>query len=81
MTIRKNFIFDEKTAHTLEEIAQEEGITQTEALKRAIEQMERERKRKKRLEALEGLKKTPPANLGDMDVREARIERALKHAR
>ncbi len=81
MTVRKNFVFDEETAHTLEEIAKEEGITQTEAVKRAIEELQEKHKRKKRLEALERLAgSVPPGSLVDVDVRQVRVEKALKHA-
>ena len=37
MTVRKNFIFDEETARTIEEIAKEKGLTQTKIVKDAIE--------------------------------------------
>ena len=81
MTVRKNFVFDEETAHTLEQIAKEEGITQTEAVKRAIEELQEKQKRKKRLEALEKLAgSVPPGSLVDVDVRQVRVEKALKHA-
>ena len=80
MTIRKNFNFDEETAHTIEEIAVQEGITQTETVKRAIELLKNEQRRKSRLAALEHLEKSPPANIGEIDIRELRIEKALKHA-
>ena len=80
MTIRKNFNFEDETARAIEEIAKEEGITQTEAVKQAIELLRIERKRKKRLEALERLKNSPSANIGDIDIRQIRIEKALKHA-
>ena len=80
MTIRKNFNFEDETARAIEEIAKEEGITQTEAVKQAIELLRIERKRKKRLEALERLKNSPSANIGDIDIRQIRTEKALKHA-
>ena len=80
MTVRKNFVFDDETAHTLEQIAKEEGITQTEAVKRAIEALREQYKRKKRLEALEKLAgSVPPGSLVDVDVRQVRIEKALNH--
>ena len=80
MTIRKNFNFEDETARAIEEIAKEEGITQTEAVKQAIELLRIVRKRKKRLEALERLKNSPSANIGDIDIRQIRTEKALKHA-
>ncbi len=82
MTVRKNFNFDEETAQILEQISKEEGITQTETVKQAIELLKRERKRKKRLEALEKLAgSVPPGSLVDVDVRAARVERAIKRAK
>ncbi len=80
MTVRKNFNFDEDVAEHLEEIANEEGKTQTQITQEAIEKIYRERKRAKKLEALEKLKNSPAANIGDIDIREMRTERALKHA-
>ena len=81
MTVRKNFVFDEETAHALEEIAKEEGITQTEAVKRAIAELQEKQKRKKRLAALERLAgSVPPGSLVDVDVRQVRVEKALTHA-
>ena len=82
MTVRKNFNFDEETAHTLEEIASEEGITQTEAVKKAVALLKREQKRKRRLTALEKLAGSIPAgSLNDVDIRQIRIEKALKDAK
>ncbi len=81
MTVRKNFIFDNETAQTIEDIAKEEGITQTETVKQAVEALKRERKRKKRIEALEQLVGcVPPGSLVDVDVRQIRIEKALNSA-
>ena len=82
MTVRKNFVFDEKTAHTIEEIAKEEGITQTEAVKRAVEALEQKYKKRKKLEALERLAGcVPPGSLVDVDAKEVLVERALHNAR
>ncbi len=81
MTVRKNFVFDDETAHTLEEIAKEAGITQTEVVKRGIAALKEKQKRQKRLEALEKLAgSVPPGSLVDVDIRQIRIEKALKHA-
>ena len=38
MTIRKNFIFDDETAHHLEEIAKKAKTTQTQVVKDMIEE-------------------------------------------
>jgi len=80
MTIRKNFNFNEETAKHLEEKAKREAKTQTQYLEELIEKDIQEEKRAKRLAALEKLKNSPAANIGDIDIREMRIEKALKHA-
>ena len=82
MTIRKNFIFDEETAYDIEEMAKEENITQTEVMKQAVKLLKQEKKRKKRLEALEKLAgSVPPGSLVDVDIRKARVERAINRAK
>ena len=74
MTIRKNFNFDDETAHAIEKISKEEGITQTQTVKKAIELLSREQKRKKRLEALEALKGSLSGMIGDIDIKKARMD-------
>jgi len=78
--IRKNFNFKEETAKHLEEKAKREAKTQTQYIEDLIEKDLREEKRAKRLAALEKLKNSPAANIGDIDIREMRTEKALKHA-
>lgn len=80
MTIRKNFNFNEETAKHLEEKAKREAKTQTQYIEDLIEKDIQEEKRAKRLAALEKLRNSPAANIGDIDIREMRIEKALKHA-
>jgi len=80
MTIRKNFNFNEETAKHLEEKAKREAKTQTQYLEELIKKDIQEEKRAKRLAALEKLKNSPAANIGDIDLREMRTEKALKHA-
>ena len=81
MTIRKNFNFNEEIARYLEEKAKRESKTQTQYLEELIEKDLREEKRKKRLKALEALAGCVPAgSLVDVDIRQIRIEKALKHA-
>jgi len=82
MTVRKNFLFDEETAHTIEKIAKEEGITQTQAVKQAIELLRQQRRKKERLEALQKLAgSVPPGSLVDVDLKEVRVERAIRRAK
>jgi len=80
MTVRKNFNFKEETVKYLEEKAKREAKTQTQYIEELIEKDLREEKRSKRLAALEKLKNSPAANIGDIDIREMRTEKALKHA-
>jgi len=80
MTIRKNFNFNEETAKHLAEKAKREAKTQTQYLEELIEKDIQEEKRAKRLAALEKLRNSPAANIGDIDIRAMRIEKALKHA-
>jgi len=81
MTIRKNFNFNEETAKHLEEKAKREAKTQTQYIEDLIEKDIREEKRVKRLKALEALAGSAPAgSLVDVDIRQIRIEKALKHA-
>ena len=81
MTIRKNFNFNEETAKYLEEKAKRDEKTQTQYLEELIEKDLREEKRKKRLEALDKLAGcVPPGSFVDVDIRQIRIEKALKHA-
>jgi len=72
MTIRKNFLFEQKIAEQLEEIAKAEGKTQTQIAQEAIEERYKQIKMKKKLEALERLAGSLTGKIGDMDVKEAR---------
>ncbi len=78
MTIRKNFNFDNETAHTIEEIAKSEGITQTQTVKKAIELLKKEYKKQKRLEALERLVGSLTGKIGNIDAKEARKKYLLE---
>jgi len=81
MTVRKNFNFDEETARHLEEKAKREAKTQTQYLEELIEKDMREEKRARRLKALAALAGSARAgSLVDVDIRQIRIEKALKHA-
>ena len=80
MTIRKNFLFEQEVAKHLEELAKAEGKTQTQIVQEMTEERYRQIRKKKKLEALEKLKNSPAANIGDIDIRQIRIEKALKHA-
>jgi len=53
MTIRKNFVLDEKVAKHLEELAKERKMTQTAVITNLIEEQMRERLIDEKLNALE----------------------------
>jgi predicted DNA-binding protein len=80
MTIRKNFLFEQEVAKHLEELAKAEGKTQTQIVQEMTEERYKQIRKKKKLAALEKLKNSPSANIGDIDIRQMRIEKALKHA-
>jgi len=80
MTIRKNFLFEEEVAKHLEELAKAEGKTQTQIVQEMTEERYKQIRKKRKLEALKKLKNSPAANIGDIDIRQIRIEKALKHA-
>jgi len=72
MTIRKNFLFEEKIAEELEKMAKEEGKTQTQITQEALERYMREKKKEKRLEILERLAGSLTGKIGDIDIKEER---------
>ncbi len=80
MTIRKNFLFEQEIAKHLEELAKTEGKTQTQIVQEMTEERYRQIRKKRSLDALKKLKNSPAANIGDIDIRQIRIEKALKHA-
>jgi predicted DNA-binding protein len=81
MTIRKNFLFEQEVAKHLEELAKAEGKTQTQIVQEMTEERYKVIRKKKKLEALEKLKNSPSANISNIDIREMRTEKALKHAK
>ena len=81
MTIRKNFNFNEETAKHLEEKAKRDKKTQTQYLEELIEKDFREEKRKRKLIALEKLKGSLSGKIGDIDLKQIRIERAIHRAK
>ena len=67
MTIRKNFLFEQKIAEQFEVIAKSEGKTQTQIAERY-----KQIKMKKKLEALERLAGSLTGKIGNVDAKEAR---------
>ena len=78
MTIRKNFLFDDKVAKHLEEIAKLEGKTQTQIAQEAIEERYKKISIEKKLEALERIRGSFTGLIGDIDVKEARRKHVLE---
>ena len=80
MTIRKNFLFEQEVAKHLEALAKAEGKTQTQIVQEMTEERYKQVRKKQKLDALKKLKNSPAANIGDIDIRQIRIEKALKNA-
>ena len=81
MTIRKNFNFKVENAKYLEQRAKEEAKTQTQLLEELLEKDRREKLKAKKLEALEELKGSLSGKIGDVDLKQIRIERAIHRAK
>jgi predicted transcriptional regulator len=78
LTVRKNFNFDETVAKHLEEIAKEEGKTQTQIAQEAIEERYRQMSNKKKLEIFDEIQDAFHGLLTDVDAKAARIEQAVE---
>lgn len=76
-----SFDFDKEIVKYLEEKANREGKTQTQYLEELIEKDRREEKRAKGLDALEKLKGCATGQIGDIDLRQVRIDRAVYRAK
>lgn len=72
MTIRKNFLFKQKVANHLEEIAKLEGKTQTQITQEAIEERYKTILIQKKLEALERLAGSLTGKIGDINAKKVR---------
>ena len=81
MTIRKNFLFEQEVAKHLEELAKAEGKTQTQIVQEMTEERYKQIRKRQKLDALEKLKNSPAANIGDIDMQQIHIEKARKHAK
>jgi hypothetical protein len=81
MTIRKNFNFKVENARYLERRAKEEAKTQTQLLEELLEKDRREKLKAKKLEVLEELKGSLSGKIGDVDLKQIRIERAIHRAK
>lgn len=72
MTIRKNFLFEQKVARHLEEIAKAEGKTQTQIAQEAIEERYKQIHIQNKLEALDRLAGSLSGKIGDIDAKQVR---------
>ena len=81
MTIRKNFNFQEENAKYLEQRAEEEAKTQTQLLEELLEKDRKEKIKAKKLEALNRLHGSLSGKIGDIDLQEIRLERAIHRAK
>jgi predicted transcriptional regulator len=78
MTVRKNFHFDDTVAKHLEEIAKEEGKTQTQVTQEAIEERYKKISIKNKLAILDKLAGSLTGKIGDIDAKEARRTHVLE---
>jgi predicted transcriptional regulator len=78
MTIRKNFLFDQKTAKHLEEIAKSEGKTQTQIAQEAIEERYMKISIQKKLNILDEIDDTFHGLLTTVDTSVSRIEHTME---
>ncbi len=81
MTIRKNFLFNKEIVRHLEEIAKEEGKTQTQAVQEAIESKYKYIKKKRKLEIFNLIINSCNGEIGDIDIKNIKEERALNRAK
>jgi len=81
MTIRKNFNFNAEVVKHLEQIAKEEAKTQTQYLEELIEKDLRKKKIAKKLEALKRLKGSAMGKIVNIDLKQIRLERAIRRAK
>jgi hypothetical protein len=81
MTVRKNFNFRDEVAKHLEEIARYEGKTMTQVVEEAVEERYRRFDQQKRKQAFNEFIGVLNGQIGDIDLKEIRMERALKRAK
>ena len=74
MTIRKNFLFDEKIAKYLEDIANNESATQTQVIKNMIEVKYQEIRKKEKIEAFKSLTMFPAGSLVGKSIQSIKTE-------
>ena len=68
MTVRKNFLLDEKITKHLEEIAKKENTTQSEVIRKLIEERYQEFLKKEKLKAFKSLIMVEPGSLVERSI-------------
>ena len=79
MTIRKNFVLDEKIAKHLETLAKEQGTTQTAIISNLIEEQMQEKLIQEKLEALERFAGSATGLLEGVTIQSIKEEMANRH--
>jgi len=74
MTVRKNFLLDEKIAKHLEEIAKNENTTQSEVIRKLIEERYQEFLKKEKLKAFKSLIMVEPGSLVERSIQSIKEE-------
>ena len=74
MTVRKNFLLDEKIAKHLEEIAKKENTTQSEVIRKLIEEKYQEFLKKEKLKAFKSLTLVEPGSLVEKSIQSIKEE-------
>ena len=77
MTIRKNFLFDDKVVKHLEEIAKTERKTQTQIAQEAIEEKYKSISIQKKLKVLDEIYDSFHGLLADVDPKVSRLEHVM----
>jgi len=74
MTIRKNFLLDEEIAKHLEEIAKKEKTTQSEVIRKLIEEKYQEYLKKEKLKAFRSIMQVEPGSLVGKTIQSVKEE-------
>ena len=74
MTVRKNFLLDEKIAKHLEKIAEKEKTTQSEIIRKLIEEKYQEYEKKEKLKAFKSLILVQPGSLVGRSIQSIKEE-------
>jgi len=78
MTVRKNFLLDDEVAKHLEEIAKKENTSQTNIIKKMIEQRYEEYSKEQKLAAFRAIIPMPDGSLVEQSIQSIKAEMANK---